>query len=679
MSNILPSRRRNPTRSFNSPPPASTTGPVPIPSSSAAPLRSLTSDIQSRSTADLPQSLPEDDGMAALRAKIHAIRDSVESNDEKAMLMHEIMTERWMVLKYPHLAQAQSPASAVGAQVGIGSPPAVLSPLGSPTPIRGMRFAGSDASAEDPTNPYNVCEKDLEPSYRPRRNRSDADVREVPTEQEADKEGPDSEPTQLGCAHYKRNVKLQCATCQKWYPCRHCHNDAEPSHALPRHLTKNMLCMLCKTPQPAGATCINCTETTAYHYCDICKLWDDDVDKPIYHCADCGLCRRGEGLGKDFVHCKECTVCILIQHFPTHRCLPRATDRDCPICFTYMFTSSDSIVAMPCGHYLHQKCYNEYMKREYRCPICKRSAINMELEWRKLGEEIERQPMPDEYDEHAHSDSDSGSDEDRIPSRYRNPGSRPAQRRGPRMAAVRCNDCGSRSDVRFHWLGCKCSLCDSYNTDEITTSASGPDIPSPPTSPPGLTSGSEAGPTSPGSGSSDGRPLNASGYGDAEPWRPVSYLLWRRSRRNSETKDDEPGSRIPFSPMDIMQRFSRSLPPIRDYISADMVRELGIGDMVRELGIRVVPNGSFMPHFGSGNQAAAEGAGDANGAEGLRELDFWGVAGRFLSGDEDDGDDEDDEEGSSEEEEEDDDNLDLEDEGEADEEEDIDFELLGHR
>ena len=37
----------------------------------------------------------------------------------------------------------------------------------------------------------------------------------------------------------------------------------------------------------------------AQYYCDRCKLWDDD-STPIYHCYECGICRVGHGLGKDF-------------------------------------------------------------------------------------------------------------------------------------------------------------------------------------------------------------------------------------------------------------------------------------------------------------------------------------------------------------------------------------------
>ena len=68
--------------------------------------------------------------------------------------------------------------------------------------------------------------------------------------------------------------------------------------------TKNMLCMFCEEAQKAGEACVSCGESAAVYYCSICKLWNNDHDKSIYHCTDCGICRIGRGLGKDFFHCK---------------------------------------------------------------------------------------------------------------------------------------------------------------------------------------------------------------------------------------------------------------------------------------------------------------------------------------------------------------------------------------
>lgn len=100
-----------------------------------------------------------------------------------------------------------------------------------------------------------------------------------------------------------------------------------------------------------------------------------------------------------------------------------------------MFNSSEAVVSLPCGHYLHRTCYDEYITTAYQCPVCKKSAINMELHWRKLEDEIASQPMP---------------------SRWRGT-----------IVEVRCNDCGGKSRCGYHWLGCRCGLCDSFNTVEV--------------------------------------------------------------------------------------------------------------------------------------------------------------------------------------------------------------------
>jgi hypothetical protein len=237
----------------------------------------------------MSSSLPADDGMRNLREKIHTIRAAVVSQEEKARQMHDLMTEEW------HNSQLslrpQSPASVNSQERPYDSP---LSTLCSPASPRSTL-----SLPVDPQNPYNIHPEDLQPSYRP-----------LPEPEHIVDDGHDDnspveapEPV-LGCKHYQRNVKIQCFDCKTWHSCRHCHDAAVPSHHLNRRATQNMLCMQCWTPQAAGQYCKNCNERGAWYYCDICKLWDDDGTKRIYHCSDCGICRRGEGLGKDFVHCK---------------------------------------------------------------------------------------------------------------------------------------------------------------------------------------------------------------------------------------------------------------------------------------------------------------------------------------------------------------------------------------
>lgn len=73
----------------------------------------------------------------------------------------------------------------------------------------------------------------------------------------------------------------------------------------------------------------------------------------------------------------------------------------------------------------------------------------MELQWRKLDDEIRLQPMPeDEFEDSAAAKAN------------------PTHRRVPRKVFVGCNDCGGRGWSPFHWLGLKCPHCDGYNTSQ---------------------------------------------------------------------------------------------------------------------------------------------------------------------------------------------------------------------
>lgn len=100
-----------------------------------------------------------------------------------------------------------------------------------------------------------------------------------------------------------------------------------------------------------------------------------------------------------------------------------------------MFTSPKPVVFMNCGHSIHGRCYEEHMRRSYKCPICNKSLLNMETQFRQLELEILSQPMPPEFRD--------------------------------TKAVVLCNDCSGKSTVPYHWLGLKCAICSSYNTVEL--------------------------------------------------------------------------------------------------------------------------------------------------------------------------------------------------------------------
>jgi hypothetical protein len=238
-------------------------------------------------------SLPEDDGMGWLRKRIIDIRGRDIMEDEKARLIHNLLTEQ-----YTRSLVDQDVKMSTHAMAGVAQQERPV------TPASRSSFSfwpGASAHSPPPPTPSKPAETihltdyDLEPTYVP----VPVDPCAIPDEDDLDVDvAPD-----LGCKHYKRNVKLQCFICSRWYTCRFCHDEAE-NHVLPRKETRNMLCMPCGTPQQASDTCANCGLKAARYYCNICKLWDDDLNKSIYHCADCGICRVGRGLGKDYIHCK---------------------------------------------------------------------------------------------------------------------------------------------------------------------------------------------------------------------------------------------------------------------------------------------------------------------------------------------------------------------------------------
>ena len=238
-------------------------------------------------------SLPEDDGMGALRHQIIMIQSMDVPAEQKARLMHRLLTRGYSQAQEMFHARHQPSAHSQASMISQERPSTPASLSSFIWQINGAL----DAAPPEQQYTFQLSPDDLRPTYAP------------PNPPETDEDGDinvEEQTPVLGCRHYTRNVKLQCSSCDRWYTCRLCHDEAE-DHILNRKATKNMLCMVCGCAQRAGEFCVGCGERTAWYYCDVCKLWDNDSTKNIYHCHDCGICRKGRGLGKDFFHCKVCT------------------------------------------------------------------------------------------------------------------------------------------------------------------------------------------------------------------------------------------------------------------------------------------------------------------------------------------------------------------------------------
>lgn len=262
----------------------------------------MTWDLESYRSLD--DSLPADDGMSLLRKRILAIQCTGSSSAEKALRIHQLMTEQSIsskiTLEEPRSAHSSFQSSLANNPKSHTQSPAssMENKMLSTLPLASHSMTPQDVSL------FDLSPSDLQPTYHQQASH-DVDGGPMETMSSSGQSSKEFEGRlrPLGCPHYRRNIKLKCSICGRWYTCRFCHDNAE-DHSLKRRETKYMLCMLCGSAQAASGDCINCGEPSARYYCDVCKLWDDDPAKSIYHCYDCGICRVGQGLGKDFYHCK---------------------------------------------------------------------------------------------------------------------------------------------------------------------------------------------------------------------------------------------------------------------------------------------------------------------------------------------------------------------------------------
>ncbi|XP_042481824.1 probable E3 ubiquitin-protein ligase RZFP34 isoform X2 [Macadamia integrifolia] len=244
---------------------------------------------------------------------------------------------------------------------------------------------------------------------------------------------------EYGCSHYQRRCRIRAPCCNEIFYCRHCHNESKNNikverahrHDLPRHQVRQVICSLCGTEQEVQQFCINCGVCIGKYFCEICKLFDDDMSKKQFHCHGCGICRIGGR--ENFFHCYKCGCCYSVLLKNSHPCVERAMDHDCPVCFEYLFESTNDVIALPCGHTIHEDCFKEMQQQlQYACPLCSKSVCDMSKVWEKFDMEIAATPMPESYNN--------------------------------KMVWILCNDCGATTQVQFHVVAQKCLNCKSYNT-----------------------------------------------------------------------------------------------------------------------------------------------------------------------------------------------------------------------
>jgi RING finger/CHY zinc finger protein 1 len=240
------------------------------------------------------------------------------------------------------------------------------------------------------------------------------------------------------CEHYDRGCVLLYPCCNEFFPCRVCHDDVKSDmitnpnsiHCCDRQKVITMKCRYCLSIQPIGKQCNECGKTMGTYYCEICKLLDL-VDKKQFHCDSCGICRIG---GRDETyHCDKCGICVPKNK---HLICGQKIEGDCSICYTSLTQNiPKSVTSIKCGHWLHIDCLTEYMKHNYKCPLCAKSINSSNTIDQFIDMQINSTKMPDELKD--------------------------------MMVNIICNECETKSNTNFHYYGMKCCNCGTYNTTQI--------------------------------------------------------------------------------------------------------------------------------------------------------------------------------------------------------------------
>jgi len=232
------------------------------------------------------------------------------------------------------------------------------------------------------------------------------------------------------CPNYDRNCCIKAECCGRVYCCKYCHNEAADHEINVYKDIREIKCTKCETFQVVSNECKSCGVKFGEYYCSICKLWENKKTT-IYHCNECNICRCG--LRKDFFHCKNCSCCLNKSIQDTHVCIPDIFKSNCPICCEFMFTSKTDVITLKCGHMIHFKCLENSLKsHEYRCPICKKSTIDMENVWNATRNMCNANNVPDEYKNWTTN--------------------------------IYCNDCDKNSVIKYHIIALECEHCKGFNT-----------------------------------------------------------------------------------------------------------------------------------------------------------------------------------------------------------------------
>lgn len=281
------------------------------------------------------------------------------------------------------------------------------------------------------------------------------------------------------CEHYEKKCSQFYFSCCKIYdPCKRCHMER---NLCENPIVESVECNICFKEQEPSKFCKFCSTSFASYYCSICFIWTDVDD--VYHCDQCGICRRGTR--ETTFHCNKCGTCFHKKFQRDHICFKTSyKEKQCIICHEKLFQSCEQSFSLKCSHFVHTKCFQEYISYgNYTCTFCKKSILDMTEQWNYIRKKIEENPIEEDMmsiNEGSIVSSKYGKFKIKCIKNNKYEGEfvewklRDGSFSKGYLSSIEkklyvlvyCNDCLKKSYSVHHPYGRECKYCKGFNTQE---------------------------------------------------------------------------------------------------------------------------------------------------------------------------------------------------------------------
>ena len=124
-------------------------------------------------------------------------------------------------------------------------------------------------------------------------------------------------------------------------------------------------------------------------------------------------------------------MCISKKVYDKHNCVTSCVDTLCSVCQEDLFSSTTAVQYLNCGHAIHNMCLLELSQTSFKCPQCKKSLVDMSIQWNFLRSQITESPL--EYSSWK--------------------------------VNITCNDCSEKSICKYNLQHLfECNKCNGFNT-----------------------------------------------------------------------------------------------------------------------------------------------------------------------------------------------------------------------